>query len=537
MRLQSGINRIRQAAANRKLRKQIDRVEKHLSEVGHELDPELRPVLFFNASTRIHRLSLNGAFSMLGAWGLRLRGANVKYVMCDWGMEQCILGTSWEHPSKAPPCRNCVRFSSMLLPYDKVIRLQRDHPAWAGLAEVPNVSLGELREFSFKGHRLGKLALPGLQWAMRKTDLEGSVAIRNLYKQYLRSAAFLALRFDEIFERLNPQALVVFNGIFYPEAVAREVAIRRGIRVITHEVGLRPYSAFFSHEHATFREVKIPDEFELSPSENQKLDEYLGSRFSGRFSMAGVEFWPEMQSLPEWLGDMIAEFKTVVVVFTNVIFDTSQIHANTVFEDMFAWLEGLRDVIQQHPDTLFIFRAHPDEDRYGKQSRESMAQWIRRGDLLSRGNVAFLDASEYVSSYDLIKRSSLVLVYNSSIGLEASIMGKPVVAAGKARYTQSETVYFPQTRPSHWSILEQLLQEEAPRPPPTFQLNARKLLYIELFQASLDLSRFLEPDPVLPGMVLFSEFDPHVLGTDRVLNSIHRGIVEKEPFILPRSEG
>jgi len=33
-----------------------------------------QPVAFFNASTRLTHLSLNAAFSLLGAWGLRLAG-------------------------------------------------------------------------------------------------------------------------------------------------------------------------------------------------------------------------------------------------------------------------------------------------------------------------------------------------------------------------------------------------------------------------------------------------------------------------------
>ena len=66
----------------------------------------------------------------------------------------------------------------------------------------------------------------------------------------------------------------------------------------------------------------------------------------------------------------------MVPVFTNVIFDTSQPHSNVVFPHMFAWLDCVLELVRAHPETLFVIRAHPDEIRPGKESRESVAQWV-----------------------------------------------------------------------------------------------------------------------------------------------------------------
>ena len=52
--------------------------------------------------------------------------------------------------------------------------------------------------------------------------------------------------------------VVVFNGMFYPEATARWVAQQRGVRVITHEVGLQPYTAYFTTGEATAYPIAYP---------------------------------------------------------------------------------------------------------------------------------------------------------------------------------------------------------------------------------------------------------------------------------------
>jgi hypothetical protein len=170
--------------------------------------------------------------------------------------------------------------------------------------------------------------------------------------------------------------VVVFNGQFYPEATARYIAQQRGIRVITHEVGLQPASTFFTEGEATAYPIHIPVEFEMSDEQNAKLDAYLAKRFQGDFSMAGIKFWAGMQGLDEAFLRKAAGFKQIVPVFTNVIFDTSQPHANTVFEDMFDWLDMTLEVIRAHLETLFVIRAHPDELRVRKASRETLAALV-----------------------------------------------------------------------------------------------------------------------------------------------------------------
>ena len=47
--------------------------------------------------------------------------------------------------------------------------------------------------------------------------------------------------------------------------------------------------------------------------------------------MAGIRFWPEMRGLDEAFLQKAAKFHQIVPVFTNVIYDTSQVHANTCF--------------------------------------------------------------------------------------------------------------------------------------------------------------------------------------------------------------
>jgi hypothetical protein len=149
--------------------------------------------------------------------------------------------------------------------------------------------------------------------------------------------------------------------------------------------------------------------------------------------------------------------------------------------------------------------------------------------------VVFFGPKDPVSSYELIRRSKMILVYNSSIGLEASILGVPVLCAGRARYTQIPTVFFQRDREAYAGELHRMLREGAIKVPPEFASNARRFLSYELYQASLDLSEFLLPYPGTPGMAEFSEFSPEAIGRDEELAVIRDGILAGRPFVMGES--
>ena len=83
------LHRLQFARADRRIRRQVARVENWLSSVGEPRDGEA-PVLFFNASTRIHHLSLNAAFSLLASWAVRGSRVPAYYLVCRRGMQQCV---------------------------------------------------------------------------------------------------------------------------------------------------------------------------------------------------------------------------------------------------------------------------------------------------------------------------------------------------------------------------------------------------------------------------------------------------------------
>lgn len=516
-----------EALNERRIRQVAQQVAKHA-----ETRPDARPVIFFNASTRLSGLSLNAAYSLITSWAVRLSGNPVIHFVCNSGMSRCVLGTNRDDVDALPPCRECVNTSHVLFTGAERRDFQYSQDETLE-KQIAGLELAALEEVEYGGLPLGRLVLPSLRWILRRHHLADDLPTRSLYRFYILSAWNVALEFSRLLDDENPLSVVLFNGMFYPEAIAKVLAGRRGIRVINHEVALRPFTAFFTTGEATAYPIDIPAEFELTPAQEARLDEYLAQRFQGNFTMAGVQFWPEMRGLPQEFWQRTASFRQIVPVFTNVIFDTSQGHANVVFSHMFAWLDQVLEIIRSHPETLFVLRSHPDETRPGKESRESVADWAAHNQVEALPNVIFVPSDEYLSSYELIRRSKFVMVYNSTIGLEASLLGAAVLCAGKARFTQLPTVFFPPTPQAFRQMTEEFLTTEKVEVPEEFRRNSRRFLYYQLFRAVTSFGDFIEDGGVWQGYARLKNFSWQDLEPKNSpsLRVVVDGILENKPFL------
>jgi len=525
-------------------RQRFERLAKQVRRHAHP-GPDAAPVIVFNASARLGGLSQNAAFSLLAAWSLRLAGYPVVHFVCQSGMSHCVLGTDRQDHRTPPPCEACIAQSNRIYSGAQVEPFSyREDPGLA--ARLSGMDVEQLVGFEYPSPvpgsepsiPLGSMALPSVRWALRRHTLPNDEPTRYLLRAYMLSAYNIARELAALLERLQPQVVVVFNGLMYPEAAARWMCRQMGIRSVAHEVGYQRFSVFFSEGDPTAYPIDIPPDFKLSDRQNAQIDAYLEQRLQGRFTMAGIQFWPEMRGLDEAFLQKASGFRQIVPVFTNVIYDTSQVHANVLFPNMFAWLDAVLESIRSHPDTIFVIRAHPDEMRPGsaKQSRESVHDWVKNNRVDELPNVVFIDSQEYISSYELILRAKFVMVYNSSIGLEATLMDKAVLCAGKARYTQIPTVFFPHSLAEYYQMAEKMLATDELALPAEFKTNARRFLYYQLYRASLPFDAFLEAGRRM-GFVELQDFSWEALLPQNTpaLSVIIDGILHGKPFLMPEN--
>ena len=110
-------------------------------------------------------------------------------------------------------------------------------------------------------------------------------------------------------------------------------------------------------------------------------------------------------------------------------------------------------------------------------------------------------------------------------------MGAAVLCAGKARFTQYPTVFFPQTTDEARRKMKEFLDAEKIEIPAEFKRNARRFLYYQLFRTSLPFDDFLEPS-VRTTQTRLKSFELNKLMESDSVKAILEGLLEGGDFLL-----
>ena len=110
-------------------------------------------------------------------------------------------------------------------------------------------------------------------------------------------------------------------------------------------------------------------------------------------------------------------------------------------------------------------------------------------------------------------------------------MGMTVLCAGRARFTQYPTVFFPQTVEAIRRKMEEFLDAENIEVPAEFQRIARRFLYYQLFKTSLPFGDFLEPS-VRTTQARLKYFSLEDLLKSEAIQTISDGLLNHGDFLL-----
>lgn len=102
-----------------------------------------------------------------------------------------------------------------------------------------------------------------------------------------------------------------------------------------------------------------------------------------------------------------------------------------------------------------IVRAHPQNSDFQNVEISEDAIWRS---LCSETGAEFISASSRINSYDLVNKSDLCVTYCSSIGIEAVLMGKPLLILGESDYSE----YMPKNQGFTVEGIKKILETDVP---------------------------------------------------------------------------
>jgi hypothetical protein len=491
-----------------------------------------RVLIFGVRSWRLHR-----AWEGLVGRALLDRGASPVVLICS-GLPRCDMYKTDTPSDSANICRNCRTTTRQLYHFFGLPFIESSSylssSDYSEAADLVDGYAGELVDFAAEGLPYGELVLPSVLRTLRRGTLEFGDDEKRVYRDYLRSGIVVGRLLKRVFGEIQPETLVMLNGMFFAERIAFELAKARGIHVVTHERGFTKNSVVFAHDVPASRYQvdgawsSIKDK-PLTAKEQADLDDFLLSWQTGQSGV--INYWPSVEERKESIGRMLSldMNRTIVTAFSNIIWDTAVYGRDIAFDGLFDWLETTVEIAGSVPDVQFVIRIHPAEVRLPLSTRERALDHLSEKYPSLPDNVFIIPAESDISSYALLDLSQAALVYTSTIGLEAVLRGVPSIVSGFTHYRGKGFTIDCASREDYASLLQSVTELDGV----SAEIVAKARRYAHLFFVKNMLQGELIQE--MDGGRLrfhFESFDALAEGNSAQLDRICRAILERTEFAI-----
>lgn len=463
------------------------------------------------------------------AQGLRHRGARCEVFLCGGGLPICEIG--WRARDDRDPCVSCAGYVGSMVdaarfPAYRVVDFVPQDEQRRIIDAVRAKAVTSPCSGTVAGVDLSSAVEQSLVWYFRAGSLPDTEEVSQARIDFLAGAEVVATAADRLLERIRPDVVVMVNGLFFEERIVRELALARGIRVVTYEVGAQRGTLFFS-DGAPAPEYDISalweanQTVELDEESERRVDALLQSRRDGA---ALSRRWYRSPARPVFRRPG----RPLLALFTNVSWDTAVTGKARSFTSMFDWIEETIRIAAENPEIDLVIRVHPAESRWrGLETTERASDFVLSAFPELPANVQVIAPEESVDSYTLMDAADAVLVFASTIGLEAAAAGKPVVVAGMTHYRDRGFTTDVESRDHYRALLTRRdwLGEDSGR-----ARLARKYAYLMLDRALIPFGLVVEDEPSEP-VFMFDSVNELAPGRDKSLDRICDGILNGSGFV------
>ena len=341
-----------------------------------------------------------------------------------------------------------------------------------------DLSFEQCTSLTMENVPVGKLALYETILNQKKTGMEFDGCEQSEYRAWLQGAVTTVIAGRRLFEREQPDCLVVYNSFYSVNNVMCRLASEHGIpHYFLHAGGnlsrrLQTLMVGRNEAYAYARRIveRWPQfrDRPCAPSVMREITEHFLVLFGGRnvFSYSSAAsgepfdlrsrygIGPDQKIM---VATMSSNDERVAAKAIGALSD----HPETLFPQQMDWVKRLIEFAAGRTDLFLLIRVHPRDfpnKREGVKSEQAknLEALFRR----LPSNVCVNWPNDHVSLYDLANETSVFLNAWSNTGKEMSLLGLPVVIyAPELIYYPSELNYVGTTERELIERIDHALQD------------------------------------------------------------------------------
>ncbi|MCT4665374.1 MAG: hypothetical protein N4A45_09105 [Flavobacteriales bacterium] len=334
----------------------------------------------------------------------------------------------------------------------------------------PHFSNEEIRNLTYENYEIGYGILSSLSNMFREPEPD-LVPIWDIVDKLTRTALSIYLFTKRFVQENQIDLAYVLNGRYAYERAFRAACANQNVKFYCFERGAK-LDLIRLTENGGIHDIKQLG-IDINAHWEQAEDKEERNKLAHQYQQGKMGFSKEIEekNLKGVNIKLFTDQQTKGVLPEG--FDTSK--KNVVIfnssEDEFRALDNswkmdlypgqnqatqqIFDELKNHENTQVYLRVHPNLTKLQTSNVEGIK------DLKTYKNSMVIPAESKVSTYDLIQHADIVLVFGSSVGVEANYLRKPALLLGKAFYQELNAVYIPKT---HEEVMEMI--ENIPEPKP-----------------------------------------------------------------------
>jgi hypothetical protein len=257
--------------------------------------------------------------------------------------------------------------------------------------------------------------------------------------------------------------VVIPNGTILEFGAIHKTADHLGLDTVTFEFGeqrermwLALNDEVMSLDTAGLWEAR--GTVELTDSEKEELKGLYQARRGGKLWANFTRHWQtqESQGAAEARDQLnLDPDKSVALLCTNVVGDSLALGRQVFTEGMADWLAKTVQHFAEKTNAQLVVRVHPGELLgAGHPSTEIVRSVLP--DLPE--HVIVVPPESKINTYDLIELARVGLVYSTTVGMEMTMSGLPIIVSGRTHYRAKGFTHDPESLEEYLETIDQVLE-------------------------------------------------------------------------------
>jgi hypothetical protein len=388
-------------------------------------------------------------------------------------------------------------------------------------------SSGDLRSYTYRGLKISDAVDASVKKYLKKYTIDlDKPEVRRIYKRFLLSAIKITDAMEAIVEEYDTPICLVSEENYIQGRIPLRVGRKYGVDVYTQKKGYHEGKVIFGNADnrvamGQFGDREITSKAvnsQLSQTQQSKIQDLMAKRESGNVT--------RVQYTPNNVSSINVEEDHLVGVFSHLLWDGALEPEQGIYDNLYDWLGEIITIGSNLTDVHFVIKSHPAEHIRG--TNESIMTWINQNHAPLPGNFTVLPPDTDVNTYELIRDLDAGIVFASTVGLEMSFNGVPVVTGGYPPYHGFGVTHDPKSRSDFRELIRNVWQLDCPE---EMQRRAERFAYFHFICKHLDFLHLTDSRTDSRGRICFNHED--ITDDDSEYTSIVNQIIAGEDVIKP----